>query len=262
MVTAVSPACKFMDSGAPKGLAASAMNPGLGSYLAAPLFEPKLLWRGQLCTGLVDCNAILRRAGNGIATMDEASLKTLRAMKVGTKSGPVTAATDAELLQRFCVTDKERLALLARSIGARELPVPAAELRLETRGTSTKEGHPGQYPKVYRMTHKTAGQFDQDSLARLHVNRRASDGMEVHEFMQVLHGVAEWFFLVDGDACLLSLPAEHQIYYHGNAEHGGYFHAGSRCVLLSQIVGPATWVMEYTGTKNEILEMIKVMRSE
>ena len=111
------------------------------------------------------------------------------------------------------------------------------------------------------MTAATAGQFDEDSLAQLHVNVRV-DGErveEVEEFMQVLDGVAEWFFEIEGegDVALLSLPARHQIYYHGAAPHGGWFHANSRSVVFSQIVGPAEWEMRYTGAPNPLLDEIR-----
>ena len=200
--------------------------PGLPGFLAAAPALPKVLYRNDVHCGLQAVNAVLRRAGNGIAPLPLKRVAALEAL------GDLAARDDAEIVAAMAVHRYE-FEDMARELGGRELGTPAAALSLRTHGRSRKPGHPGDYPKVYRMAAATAGQFDEDSLAQLHVNVRV-DGErveEVEEFMQVLDGVAEWFFEIEGegDVALLSLPARHQI-----VSGQGWVHANGRLTRPSQ----------------------------
>ena len=195
-------------------------------------------------------NAVLRREGNGIAPLSSSRQKVVHELK------DLAWYSDDELFASLAVKNRDELEEIALDLsGGRGLSMPKEELSLSTFGSSRIPGHPGQYPKVYRFTEKSS--FDTDSLVAYHVNRCDEDLQEVDEFMQVLSGSANWFFLIEGSTALCTFPALTSIYYHGLNPHGGYFNASTRAVVLAQIVGPSGWTMDYTNDANPIFEAIK-----
>jgi len=216
---------------------------------------PSIFYRGEVHEGQEAVNILTTQIGTAIAPMHPEEIQQLRALR---RDDPeLKGASDEQILQLFC-SRREDLEGMAHS-AMRELSMQVSDISMESCGTSEYHGHPGSYPKVYRLTKENAASFNTDSLARLHVNRRASDGQPVEEFMKVLHGVQKWFFLIDGHVGLLSLPAEWQITYCGICEHGGFMDKDSRAVVCSQIVGPASWEMVYTDTCNSMYDEIKLL---
>jgi len=197
-------------------------------------------------------NFWLNRAGVNLERLSAADMEMIRSLPEGLPKESVTTET---LFAKFCITSKDELVRLA-ALAGRQLASSVEDTHWETSGTSEVLGHPGQYPKVYRLDDDNAHLFPTANLARLHVNRRAEDDREVDEFMKVLAGYMEWFFEIDGDIGLVAVPEGFQAYYHGNGQHGGYIHSESRAVVLSQIVGPRDWEMAYTGTPNTTLEQM------
>lgn len=205
---------------------------------------PTLQYRGKVYNGEDKVNFYLRKEGVGLSRLNASDLQTLNATDL-------SKASDDQLLSAFRI-ERQELRQLAWH-GRRELAMPLADINMETVGTSEQLGHPGAYPKVYRLTDENAGLFNTDSLAKLHVNRHINTAddiaVEVDEFHKILSGRLEWFFLIDGAVGLLSVPAGWQITYPGLGEHGGYIHEQTRAVVVSEIVGPAEWEMIYTGSE-------------
>ena len=114
--------------------------PGLPGFLAAAPSLPKVLYRNDVHCGLQAVNAVLRRAGNGIAPLPLKRVAALEAL------GDLAARDDAEIVAAMAVQRYE-FEGMARELGGQELGMPAAALSLRTHGRSRKPGHPGDYPK-------------------------------------------------------------------------------------------------------------------
>lgn len=226
------------------------------NFAKAVATSPRIFFRGEVHEGQDAVNALTNKIGTGISPMCPQEIQQLRALQ---KDDPeLRGVSDERILQLFS-SRREDLAGIAQS-AMRKLSMKVSDISMESCGTSEYEGHPGSYPKIYRLTKENAANFNTDSLARLHMNC-TSDGQAVEEFMKVLCGVQKWFFLIDGHVGLLSLPAEWQITYCGTCEHGGFMDKDSRGVVCSQIVGPAAWKMKYTGTHNSLLHDIQSMQA-
>ena len=235
-------------------MVATNMSKGLAAFMAAPNNLPKALWKNNVYSGFDAVNTILNLEGNGIAPLPPAKHAALQ-----TFGEDLSLYQNEEIFATMAITDRNEFEEIATTLsGGRGLSMPKETLALSTLGTSTILGHPGQYQKLYRFTEDSI--FDTDSLAAFHVNRREEDQQEVDEFMQVLTGTADWFFQIQGYSCLCSFPAHTLIYYHGLNPHGGYYHAGTRAVVLAQIIGPETWTMHYTQDANPIYEELKAQQ--